>query len=108
MKRFWFVAALASAALSSALAPAQKSNRSSAHKLDYEAVGSPIGAGPIDPQIAAALKLVSTDHIKANITRLVEFHNRSTISSTETELKPGTGVLAAADWIKSQFESYSK
>jgi hypothetical protein len=40
--------------------------------------------------------------------RLVEFNNRSTISSTETDLKPGTGVFAAADWIKSQFEGYSK
>jgi len=30
------------------------------------------------------------------------------ISSTETDLKPGTGILAAADWIKEQFESYSK
>jgi hypothetical protein len=87
---------------------AQKADHSTAPKLDYEAVGAPLKAGPVDPQILAAIKSVSAETIKANITRLVEFNNRSTISSTETDLKPGTGVLAAADWIKSQFDSYSK
>lgn len=77
-------------------------------KLDFQAVGAPLKADHVVPQIAAALKLVSSEHIKANITHLVEFHNRSTLSSTETDLKPGTGVFAAADWIKSQFESYGK
>ena len=86
----------------------QKPHPAAAVKLDFEAVGTPIKADAVDAQIAAALKQVSTERIKANITRLVEFNNRSTISSTETDLKPGTGVLAAADWIKSQFESYSK
>jgi len=62
----------------------------------------------VDAQIAAALKNVSPERIKANISRLVDFNNRSTISSTETDLKPGTGIFAAADWIKSQFESYGK
>jgi hypothetical protein len=85
----------------------QKPNAAAA-KLDFEAVGTPLKADPVDGQIASALKLVSAERIKANITRLVEFNNRSTISSTETDLKPGTGVLAAADWIKAQFESYSK
>jgi len=108
MKHFLFVVALASVALSSSSAIGQKNSHASRNKLDYEAVGSQIGVAPADSQIAAALKLVSTDRIKANITRLVEFHNRSTISSTETDLKPGTGILAAADWIKEQFESYSK
>jgi peptidase M28-like protein len=86
----------------------QKSQPMSTAKLDFRSVGAPLKADPVDAQIRAALKLVSADRIKANITHLVEFHNRSTISSTETDLKPGTGVLAAADWIKSQFESYSK
>lgn len=108
MKRMLFVAALASTVLSAGLVTAQKSSHASTNKLDYEAFGSQIGVTPADPQIAAALKLVSADRIKANITRLVEFHNRSTISSTETDLKPGTGVFAAADWIKLQFEGYSK
>ena len=87
---------------------AQKTNPTQVHKVDYESIGSPIGYAPVDPQVTAALKAVSAEKIKANITRLVEFHNRSTISSTETDLKPGTGVFAAAEWIKSQFEAYSK
>lgn len=77
-------------------------------KLDFESVGGPVKAGAADPQIAAALKQVSAERIRANIARLVEFHNRSTISSTETDLQPGTGVLAAAEWIKAQMEGYSK
>jgi hypothetical protein len=76
--------------------------------LDFEAVGAPLKADPVDAQVAAALKLVSADRIQASIVRLVDFYNRSTVSSTETDLKPGTGVLAAADWIKSQFEDVSK
>jgi hypothetical protein len=91
-----------------ALLGQQKSNSTGAPKLDFEAVGAPLRKGPVDPQVEAALKLVSAERIKANITHLVGFHNRSTISSTETDLKPGTGVFAAADWIKSQFEGYSK
>ena len=75
---------------------------------DYRVAGAPLPVAPVDKQIAAALKQVSPEQIKANITRLVAFNNRSTVSSTETDLKPGTGVLAAADWIKSQYESYSQ
>jgi hypothetical protein len=77
-------------------------------KLDFETAGAPLRADPVETQILAALKLVSQERIKANISRLVDFYNRSTVSSTETDLKPGTGVLAAADWIKAQFDSYSK
>jgi hypothetical protein len=101
--------AFAAAILSifSYLAPAQQAHRAAA-KLDFEVAGAPLSADPVDPRIAAALKLVSAQRIQANIARLVDFYNRSTISSTETDLKPGTGVLAAADWIKAQFESYSK
>jgi hypothetical protein len=103
------VATLSAITLVSAIsAVAQKPNHTVSHKLDFEAIGSPLKAAPADRQILTALKLVSSDKIKANITRLVEFNNRSTISSTETDLKAGTGVFAAAGWIKSQFESYSK
>ncbi len=76
--------------------------------VDVAAAGKPLAAQPIDPEIAAALREVSPDAIRANIARLVDFKNRSTVSSTETDLPPGTGVLAAADWIQSQFERYSK
>jgi hypothetical protein len=108
MKALRLAALSAITLLSLGSAVAQKTTRPADPKLDYEAVGSPLKAAPADPQILAALKSVSTEKIKANIIHLVEFNNRSTISSTETDLKPGTGVFAAADWIKSQFESYSK
>src|SRR6187402_511625 len=87
---------------------AQERNVAARDRVDFKVFGAPIKRAAVDPQIAAALKEVSADRIKANIARLVDFNNRSTISSTETDLKPGTGVLAASDWIRSQFEQYSK
>jgi hypothetical protein len=66
-----------------------------------------ITPAPADPAIAAALKQVSPERIQAIITRLVAFNNRSTISSNDTDLAPGTGVLPAADWIESQFKEIS-
>lgn len=98
----------AAALLASGAARAQKANHSSAAKLDFEAVGAPLGKEPVDAEIVAALKAVSEEKIRSNIVHLVGFRNRSTVSSTEADLKLGTGVLAAADWIKAQFESYSK
>ncbi len=67
----------------------------------------PISAAPADPAIAAALKQVSPDRIKATIAKLVSFNNRSTISSLDTDLPPGTGVTAAADWITGEFTRIS-
>jgi len=75
--------------------------------LDFEKAGKPIAVEPMDKQIDAALKHVSAETIKANIEKLVSFNNRSTISSTETDLPPGTGILAASDWIEAQFKAYS-
>jgi hypothetical protein len=69
--------------------------------------GRPITAAPADPAIAAALAQISPDHIKATITKLVSFNNRSTLSSMDTDLPPNTGVNAAADWIESEFKSIS-
>ena len=79
-----------------------------AARNDYQVAGNPIPASPIDKQIAAALTEVSAEKIKANIVALVGFKNRSTISSTESDLPPGTGALAAAAWLKQQFENDSK
>ncbi|WP_433984165.1 hypothetical protein RBB78_03040 [Tunturiibacter empetritectus] len=69
--------------------------------------GKPITPAPADPAIAAALAQVSPDHIKATITKLVSFNNRSTLSSLDTDLAPNTGVTAAADWIESEFKAIS-
>ena len=67
------------------------------------AAQQPIMPAPADPAIAAALQQISTEHIQADIAKLVSFNNRSTLSSGDTDLPPGTGVLAAADWITAEF-----
>ncbi len=69
--------------------------------------GQPVTPAPADPAIAGALTQVSPDNIKAIITKLVSFKNRSTLSSMDTDLPPGTGINAAADWIESEFKRYS-
>jgi len=62
-----------------------------------------------DPQIAAALKEVSAQRIQANIEKLVSFGTRSTISAQdEASIAAGHGIGAAREWIKSEFERYSK
>src|SRR5206468_12324670 len=66
-------------------------------------LGQAIQAAPADPAIAAATTKISPEQIRADIAKLVTFKNRSTLSSMETDLPPGTGVLAAADWITSEF-----
>ena len=60
-----------------------------------------------DPQIAAALKEVSVKRIEQTIVKLVSFYTRQTLSS-DMPASSGKGASAAADWIKSQFEQYSK
>jgi hypothetical protein len=69
--------------------------------------GAPITPAPADPAIAAALQQVSPTSIQAVIAKLVSFNNRSTLSSMDTDLPPGTGVSAAADWIESEFKRIS-
>jgi Peptidase family M28 len=69
--------------------------------------GGPITPAPVDPAIAGALQQVSPASIQAVIARLVTFNNRSTLSSMDTDLPPGTGVSAAADWIESEFKRIS-
>ncbi len=76
--------------------------------LHAQQTGQPIAPAPADPAIAAALQQVSPDHIRATIEKLVTFNNRSTLSSMDTDLPPGTGVTAAADWIYSEFQRYSQ
>lgn len=60
-----------------------------------------------DPAIVAALKQVFAAHIRELDEKLVSFHNRSTLSSDQPA-SSGRGIVAARDWIKSEFERYSK
>jgi hypothetical protein len=70
--------------------------------------GSPITPAPVDPHIAAALRQISADHIRANIEKLVSFGTRSTLSAQDPQsIAGGRGIGAAREWIKSEFERYS-
>jgi Peptidase family M28 len=71
------------------------------------AAQQPITPAPADPAIAAALQQISPEHIFSDIANLVTFNNRSTISSLDTDLPPKTGVIAASDWIFSEFTRIS-
>src|ERR1700747_2374873 len=62
-----------------------------------------------DPQIAAALNQVSAQRIQANIEKLVSFGTRLTLSAQDpAAIASGRGIGAAREWIKSEFERYSK
>jgi Zn-dependent M28 family amino/carboxypeptidase len=64
---------------------------------------------PVDSRIAAALQQVSAERIQANIKKLVSFGTRSTISPQDAgAISAERGVGAAREWIKSEFEHYSK
>ncbi|MGA8531273.1 MAG: M28 family peptidase, partial [Acidobacteriaceae bacterium] len=99
-------ALLLPALLLAAHAQARTSSGSPAHR-DLDAVGSPIRPMPIDPAIQRALVQIAPAHIQHTIATLVSFRNRSTLSSMDKDLPPGTGVTAAADWIAAQFQQIS-
>ncbi|MGA7906422.1 MAG: M28 family metallopeptidase [Candidatus Sulfotelmatobacter sp.] len=71
--------------------------------------GSVLQPMPVDSRIAAALQQVSADHIRANIEKLVSFGTRSTLFAQDpASIAAGRGIGAAREWIKSEFERYSK
>src|SRR6202163_1912062 len=62
-----------------------------------------------DSHIAEAIRQVSAERIRQTIEKLVSFENRSTVSAEdEASIKAGTGIGAAREWIKAEFERYSK
>ena len=64
---------------------------------------------PTDDHIAEVIQQVSADRIRLTVEKLVSFGNRSTISpQDEASLKAGKGIGAAREWIKGEFERYSK
>lgn len=63
----------------------------------------------VDPKIAAALQQVSAERIQANIEKLVSFGTRLTLSAQDpAAISAGRGIGAAREWIRSEFERYSK
>lgn len=70
---------------------------------------APLAPMPVDAQIATALQQISAKQIQANIDKLVSFGTRSTISAQDAaSIASGRGVGAAREWIKAEFERYSK
>jgi len=66
-----------------------------------------VPAGSFDPQIATAVHEVSAARIQQTIEKLVSFETRQTLSS-DMPASTGKGANAAAGWIQSEFERYSK
>jgi hypothetical protein len=75
---------------------------------DYVRHAAAVGPAPVDPAIVRALATIKPQQIHETIQTLVSFGTRSTLSSMETDLPPGQGINAAADWITAQFEAISK
>lgn len=62
-----------------------------------------------DPQIKAALSEISSAQIQSDIEKLVSFQTRSTLSAQDAaSIAAGRGIGAAREWIKSEFERYSR
>jgi hypothetical protein len=67
------------------------------------------GDTPADGRIAAALGQVSAERIQADIEKLVSFRTRVTLSAQDqASIAAGLGIGAAREWIKSEFERYSR
>jgi len=66
-------------------------------------------ASSADPKIAAALRQISAERVRADIEKLVSFQTRSTLSAQDdASVAAGRGIGAAREWIKSEFERYSR
>jgi Zn-dependent M28 family amino/carboxypeptidase len=62
-----------------------------------------------DPQIAAAIREISAQRLQQTVDKLVSFGTRSTLSAQDDDsIKAGKGISAAREWIKAEFERYSK
>ena len=62
-----------------------------------------------DPQIKAALHEISAGQIQGTMEKLVSFQTRSTLSGQDqASIAAGRAIGAAREWIKSEFERYSR
>jgi hypothetical protein len=72
-------------------------------------IGVPAARAAADPAVAAAVKTISAENIRADVEKLVTFGTRSTISAQDpASVSAGHGIGAAREWLKSRFEAYSK
>src|SRR6185437_11174693 len=75
---------------------------------DLQAYGTAVSAAPADAAITRALRQISAQRIQHTIETLVAFRTRNTLSSMDKDLPKGVGINAAADWIESQLQEYSR
>jgi Peptidase family M28 len=113
-KRFFFLTALlmglclgAVAATPAAAKPSSAAAKPPHARRARAATAAPRTSLQLDATIADALKTVSAAQIQHTIETLVEFGNRSTLSSAQPA-ENGHGITAARDWIKGEFERTSK
>jgi Zn-dependent M28 family amino/carboxypeptidase len=63
----------------------------------------------VDPQVKSALSHISAGRAQSDIEKLVSFETRSTLSRQDpSSIAAGRGIGAAREWIRSQFEAYSR
>jgi peptidase M28-like protein len=75
---------------------------------DFLRNATPVAPAPADPAIAQALKTIDAKGAEQIIGKLVSFGTRNALTSMDTNLPPGQGVEAAADWIEAQFQQIAK
>jgi Zn-dependent M28 family amino/carboxypeptidase len=64
---------------------------------------------PVDPKFKAAVSNISAQQVRSDIEKLVSFHNRNTLSAQDpAAIAQGRGIGAARQWIKAEFERYSR
>jgi hypothetical protein len=97
---FSSLALLMSLALGAVAQPAASSKKS-------RGAPQPTGASAKDRNIAKIVEGVSPAQVRHTIDWLASFGNRNTLS-VEQPASSGRGIAAARDWIKSEFERYSK
>ncbi len=64
----------------------------------------PVMAATVHPEVAAVVQTVSPDELRSDITKLVAFGTRHTLSDTSS---PVRGIGAARAWVKSRFERFA-
>ena len=64
----------------------------------------PVMAAPAHPEVAAVVQQVSPDELRADITTLVGFGTRHTLSDTTSTTR---GIGAARAWVKSRFNGFA-
>jgi len=96
-------------ALTVALALASFGTAAQAQAIEPDLVPRLASDHHVDRRIAGTIREVSADHVGQTIDKLVSFNNRSTLSAQDEEsIKAGKGIGAAREWIKAEFERYSK